>query len=102
MIAYMLSLSICQANRPSRLGSGSLRHGRGRRRTGLRPRDLVPGTLYADEIVREINEAHAVVLILSEYADSKSLRERLRFSSENPISVLPPLPRARCTPYPRR
>jgi TolB-like protein len=41
-------------------------------RTGLKcwiaPRDVVPGALYADEIVRAINEAHVVVLILSEQA----------------------------------
>ena len=40
--------------------------------TGLKcwiaPRDVVPGALYADEIVRAINEAAAVVLILSEQA----------------------------------
>jgi len=30
------------------------------------PRDVVPGALYADEIVRAINEASVVVLILSE------------------------------------
>jgi len=34
----------------------------------IAPRDVVPGALYADEIVRAINEAQAVVLILSEYA----------------------------------
>jgi TolB-like protein/tetratricopeptide (TPR) repeat protein len=41
-------------------------------RSGLKcwiaPRDVVPGALYADEIVRAINGARAVVLILSEYA----------------------------------
>jgi TolB-like protein len=41
-------------------------------RAGLRcwvaPRDVVPGALYADEIVRAINEANVVVLVLSEQA----------------------------------
>ena len=41
-------------------------------RAGLKcwiaPRDVVPGALYADEIVRAINEAKVVVLILSEAA----------------------------------
>jgi adenylate cyclase len=41
-------------------------------RAGLKcwiaPRDVVPGALYADEIVRAINEAQVVVLILSEQA----------------------------------
>jgi TolB-like protein/Tfp pilus assembly protein PilF len=32
------------------------------------PRDVVPGALYADEIVRAINEAKIVVLVLSEQA----------------------------------
>lgn len=32
----------------------------------IAPRDVVPGALYADEIVRAINEARVVVLILSE------------------------------------
>jgi TolB-like protein len=39
-------------------------------RAGLKcwisPRDVIPGALYADEIVRAINEAKVVVLILSE------------------------------------
>jgi hypothetical protein len=34
----------------------------------IAPRDVVPGALYADEIVRAINEARVVVLILSEQA----------------------------------
>jgi TolB-like protein len=34
----------------------------------IAPRDVVPGTLYADEIVKAINEATVVVLILSEQA----------------------------------
>src|SRR5579871_1749175 len=34
----------------------------------MAPRDVVPGALYADEIVRAINEASVVVLILSEQA----------------------------------
>jgi TolB-like protein len=34
----------------------------------IAPRDVVPGALYADEIVRAINEAQVVVLILSEQA----------------------------------
>jgi TolB-like protein/Flp pilus assembly protein TadD len=41
-------------------------------RAGLKcwiaPRDVTPGTLYADEIVRAINEAEVVVLVLSEQA----------------------------------
>ena len=41
-------------------------------RAGLKcwiaPRDVVPGALYADEIVRAINEAKVVVLVLSEAA----------------------------------
>jgi TolB-like protein len=41
-------------------------------RAGLKcwiaPRDVVPGALYADEIVRAINEARVVVVILSEQA----------------------------------
>src|SRR5579871_1440476 len=41
-------------------------------RAGLRcwiaPRNVVPGALYADEIVRAINEAQVVVVILSEQA----------------------------------
>jgi TolB-like protein/cytochrome c-type biogenesis protein CcmH/NrfG len=41
-------------------------------RAGLRcwiaPRDVVPGALYADEIVRAINESMVVVLVLSEQA----------------------------------
>jgi len=36
----------------------------------IAPRDVVPGTLYADEIVRAINEAAAVVLILSAQAEA--------------------------------
>ena len=38
----------------------------------LAPRDVVPGALYADEIVRAINEAKVVVLILSERAVASS------------------------------
>lgn len=34
----------------------------------IAPRDVVPGALYADEIVRAINEAKVVVLVLSEQA----------------------------------
>lgn len=34
----------------------------------IAPRDVVPGALYADEIVHAINDARAVVLILSEHA----------------------------------
>src|SRR6202790_2726117 len=34
----------------------------------IAPRDVVPGSLYADGIVRAINEARVVVLILSEHA----------------------------------
>jgi TolB-like protein/tetratricopeptide (TPR) repeat protein len=34
----------------------------------IAPRDVVPGALYADEIVHAINEARVVVLILSEHA----------------------------------
>jgi TIR domain len=34
----------------------------------IAPRDVVPSALYADEIVRAINEAQVVVLILSEQA----------------------------------
>ena len=34
----------------------------------IAPRDVVPGTLYADEIIGAINEATAVVLILSKQA----------------------------------
>src|SRR5256885_16794521 len=34
----------------------------------IAPRDVVPGALYADEIVRAINEAKVVVLVLSEAA----------------------------------
>ena len=34
----------------------------------IAPRDVVPGALYADEIVHAINEARVVVLILSEQA----------------------------------
>jgi TolB-like protein len=45
-------------------------------RAGLRcwiaPRDVVPGALYADEIVRAINESKVVVLILSEQAVASS------------------------------
>jgi TolB-like protein len=45
-------------------------------RAGIRcwiaPRDVVPGALYADEIVRAINEAKLVVLILSEQAVASS------------------------------
>jgi TolB-like protein len=37
-------------------------------RCWMAPRDVVPGSLYADEIVRAINEAKALVLVLSEYA----------------------------------
>ncbi len=37
-------------------------------RCWIAPRDVVPGALYADEIVRAINEAQVVVLILSEQA----------------------------------
>ncbi len=38
----------------------------------IAPRDVVPGALYADEIVRAINEAQVVVLILSEQAVASS------------------------------
>jgi TolB-like protein len=38
----------------------------------IAPRDVVPGTLYADEIVRAINEATVVVLVLSEHAVASS------------------------------
>ena len=38
----------------------------------IAPRDVVPGALYADEIVRAINEAKVVVLVLSEYAVASS------------------------------
>jgi TIR domain len=38
----------------------------------IAPRDVVPGALYADEIVRAINEAKVVVLILSEQAVASS------------------------------
>ncbi len=31
----------------------------------IAPRDVVPGALYADEIIRAINECSAVVLVLS-------------------------------------
>jgi len=45
-------------------------------RAGLRcwiaPRDVVPGALYADEIVRAINESKVVILILSEQAVASS------------------------------
>ncbi len=34
----------------------------------IAPRDVVPGTLYADAIVRAINRASAFVLVLSEHA----------------------------------
>jgi TolB-like protein len=34
----------------------------------IAPRDVLPGALYADEIVRAINEAKVVVLVLSEQA----------------------------------
>jgi TolB-like protein/Flp pilus assembly protein TadD len=37
-------------------------------RCWLAPRDVVPGSLYADEIVRAINESKVVVLVLSEHA----------------------------------
>ena len=41
-------------------------------RHGLRcwiaPRDVVPGSLYADEIVRAINDARLLILVLSEHA----------------------------------
>ena len=33
----------------------------------IAPRDVVPGALYADEIVGAINEARVVVLVLSEH-----------------------------------
>jgi TIR domain-containing protein len=38
----------------------------------IAPRDVVPGALYADEIVRAINEAKVVVLVLSEAAAASS------------------------------
>jgi len=38
----------------------------------IAPRDVVPGALYADEIVRAINEAAVVVLVLSEQAVTSS------------------------------
>jgi TIR domain len=41
---------------------------RGGLKCWIAPRDVVPGTLYADEIVRAINEATAVVLVLSAQA----------------------------------
>ena len=45
-------------------------------RAGLKcwiaPRDVVPGALYADEIVRAINEAKVVVLVLSQRAVASS------------------------------
>src|SRR6202171_5827554 len=34
----------------------------------IAPRDVVPGSLYADEIVGAINDAKVVVLVLSEHA----------------------------------
>src|ERR1700680_2891197 len=37
-------------------------------RCWIAPRDVVPGSLYADEIVGAINDAKAVVLILSEHS----------------------------------
>ena len=37
-------------------------------RCWIAPRDVVPGSLYADEIVRAINEAKVLVLVLSEHA----------------------------------
>jgi len=39
-------------------------------RCWIAPRDVVPGALYADEIVHAINEARVVVLILSEQSAS--------------------------------
>jgi TolB-like protein/Flp pilus assembly protein TadD len=41
-------------------------------RCWIAPRDVVPGALYADEIVGAINEAKVVVLILSEAAAASS------------------------------
>jgi TolB-like protein len=38
----------------------------------IAPRDVVPGALYADEIVRAINEAKVFVLVLSEQAVASS------------------------------
>jgi TolB-like protein/Flp pilus assembly protein TadD len=37
-------------------------------RCWIAPRDVVPGSLYADEIVRAINDTKVVVLVLSEHA----------------------------------
>jgi TolB-like protein/Tfp pilus assembly protein PilF len=37
-------------------------------RCWIAPRDVVPGSLYADEIVRAINDAKVLVLVLSEHA----------------------------------
>src|ERR1700719_3922001 len=34
----------------------------------IAPRDIVPGSLYADEIVGAINDAKAVVLVLSQHS----------------------------------
>jgi TolB-like protein/tetratricopeptide (TPR) repeat protein len=41
-------------------------------RCWIAPRDVVPGSLYADEIVRAINDAKVVVLVLSEHAVASS------------------------------
>jgi adenylate cyclase len=53
-------------------------------RCWIAPRDVVPGALYADEIVRAINEARVVVLILSgqSAASSHVGREIERASSK--------------------
>jgi adenylate cyclase len=45
---------------------------RGGLRCWIAPRDVVPGALYADEIIRAINEAKLVVLVLSEAAAASS------------------------------
>jgi TolB-like protein/Flp pilus assembly protein TadD len=57
----------------------------------MAPRDIVPGTLYADGIVRAINESAILVLILSEHATASSHvgKELERAASKrHPIIVL--------------
>ena len=41
-------------------------------RCWIAPRNVVPGSLYADEIIRAINDANVVVLLLSEHAIASS------------------------------
>jgi TolB-like protein/tetratricopeptide (TPR) repeat protein len=60
-------------------------------RCWMAPRDVVPGTLYADGIVRAINESRILVLILSEHAIASSHvgKELERAASKRrPIIVL--------------